>query len=337
MEEMDNSTETEGVVVVPKNLLKGLKRPEKVEFHCADKQKFYARFVAEPFEKGFGVTIGNALRRVLMSYIEGAAVVAIKIDGIDHEFSSIPGIIEDVSRIILNLKRMRIRLYENANVTVQVTKQGVGLLIAGDFNIDSNIEVVNPDLVLAHLTEANASLDITIEIARGRGFVTADLLKNFTDEVGVIPIDAFFSPVRKVKFEASETRVGQRTDYDKLTLDVWTDGTYAPEDIVAYAAKILKEHLTIFINFEEDLYEEEELTEDNTKYKEVLGELTEVLDISVRTVAVLKSIDVKTVGDLICCYEEDLRKSKSYSDKVLLQLKNKLAEKQLSFGIQDID
>ena len=320
----------------PKNLLKGLKRPKVVEFHHMETKPEYGKFVAEPFEKGFGVTIGNALRRVLMSCIEGAAIVAIKIDGVNHEFSTVPGVTEDVTRMILNLKKLRFRYSGTGPVTLEVEKNGAGLFLASDFNVNPQVEVMNPDQVVAHLNE-EANFTMSVQIDKCRGYLPAEVTKKMIDEVGVIPIDAIFSPIRKVNFEITETRVDQRTDYDKLILEVWTDKTIAPEDAVAYAAKILKEHLTVFINFEEEMYEEEEeYDETDERLKKVLNMSLEDMELSVRTIAVVRSLDMRGIKDLVSKYEEDLRKSKHYSDKVLLQLKSELANMGLSFGMRDI-
>lgn len=321
--------------VVPKNLLKGLKRPKAVEFHHMESKPEYGKFVAEPFEKGFGVTIGNALRRVLMSCIEGAAIIAIKIDGISHEFSTLPGVTEDVTRMILNLKKIRFRHSGSGPISIDIAKKGAGLFLASDLSVDSSLEVMNPDLVIAHLNE-EADFSMTLQVEKGRGYLPAEVTKKMIDEVGVIPIDAIFSPIRKVNFEITETRVDQRTDYDKLILEVWTDESLPPEDAVAYAAKILKEHLTVFINFEEEAYvEEEDYDETDERLKQVLLTPLEDLELSVRTIAVVRSLDMRIVKDLVTKYEEDLRKSKHYSDKVLLQLKSQLADIGLSFGMRD--
>lgn len=320
----------------PRNLLKGLKRPKMAEFHHIEAKAEYGKFVAEPFEKGFGVTIGNSLRRVLMSYLEGSAIVAIKIDGINHEFSTIPGVREDVTRLILNLKKVRIKYDGIGPLSVEIEKKGAGLLTAADLGVNAQIEIMNGDLVLAHLNE-DADLKMTLQIEKGRGYLPAEVTKKMIDEVGVIPIDALFSPITRVNFEISETRVDQRTDYDKLTLEVWTDQTIAPEDAVAYAAKILKEHLSVFINFEEEMYEEEEeFDETDERLKKILQLALEEMELSVRTVAVLRSLDMRLIRDLVSKYEDDLRKSKHYSDKVLLQLKSKLANQNLNFGMREV-
>jgi DNA-directed RNA polymerase subunit alpha len=319
----------------PKNLLKGLKRPKSAEFQHVETRPDYGKFVAEPFEKGFGVTIANSLRRVLMSYIEGAAIVAVKIEGVSHEFSTMPGIKEDVTRLILNLKRVRLKMEGQGPLTLEVEKKGAGVLMAGDFAVSNSVEIMNPDLVLAHMNE-DANLKMTLQIDKGRGYLPAEITKKMIDEVGVIPIDALFSPITKVNFEINETRVDQRTDYDKVTFEIWTDMTISPEDAMAYAAKILKEHLTVFINFGEEMYEEEEeFDETDERLKKAMQVALEDMEMSVRSIAVLRSLDMRNVKDIVTRYEDDLRKSKHYSDKVLLQLKSKLANMNLAFGMRD--
>jgi DNA-directed RNA polymerase subunit alpha len=319
----------------PKNLLKGLKRPKSAEFQHVETRPDYGKFVAEPFEKGFGVTIANSLRRVLMSYIEGAAIVAVKIEGVSHEFSTMPGIKEDVTRLILNLKRVRLKMEGQGPLTLEVEKKGAGVLMAGDFAVSNSVEIMNPDLVLAHMNE-DANLKMTLQIDKGRGYLPAEITKKMIDEVGVIPIDALFSPITKVNFEITETRVDQRTDYDKVTFEIWTDMTISPEDAMAYAAKILKEHLTVFINFAEEMYEEEEeFDETDERLKKAMQVALEDMEMSVRSIAVLRSLDMRNVKDIVTRYEDDLRKSKHYSDKVLLQLKSKLANMNLAFGMRD--
>ena len=324
------------VKIIPKGLLKGLQRPDSVEFQQVEKKDGYAKFIAEPFEKGFGTTIGNSLRRVLMSCIEGAAIVAVRIEGVNHEFGIIPGVIEDLTRIVLNLKQVRIRYGKTGSTMVEVKKKGAGIFLAGDLVVDADIEIMNPNFLIAHLNQ-DADFTMSLQIDRGRGYMPSEVTKNYIEEVGTIPIDAIFSPVKRVNFEVTETRVGQRTDYDCLILEVWTDLTIAPEDAVAYAAKILKEHLSIFINFEEEKYEEDDDYDDtDEKFKEYLNLSVEQLEISVRSMAVVKSLDMKIIRDLVSRYGDDLRKSKHYSDKVLLELKSQIANRGLSFGMREL-
>jgi DNA-directed RNA polymerase subunit alpha len=207
--------------------------------------------------------------------------------------------------------------------------------MAADFAVSNGVEIMNPDLVLAHMNE-DANLRMTLQIDKGRGYLPAEITKKMIDEVGVIPIDALFSPITKVNFEISETRVDQRTDYDKVTFEIWTDMTISPEDAMAYAAKILKEHLTVFINFAEEMYEEEEeFDETDERLKKAMQVALEDMEMSVRSIAVLRSLDMRNVKDIVTRYEDDLRKSKHYSDKVLLQLKSKLANMNLAFGMRD--
>lgn len=321
-----------------KNLLKGFKRPKKIEYSVESSTPNYGKFTAEPFERGFATTIGNSLRRTLMSSIEGAAISAIRIEDVNHEFSYIEGITEDVSRIILNLKQVRIK-YEpedrDQNKIIHIELQGAGYFKAGDLAVDSSIEIMNPELVIATLNE-DANLIMDIEIQRGKGYFPAEEKKRDVEVIGTIPIDSLYSPVTKVLFEISETRVAQRSDYEKLTLEIWTDGSISPEDALAQAAKILKEHLTIFINFEEEVEEEvDEMDEADQKLKASLNKHVEELELSVRTLNVLRSLEIDFIGDLVKRTEEEMTKSRHYSDECLRELKGKLSTMGLSFGMRD--
>lgn len=322
----------------PKNLLKGFKRPKKIDFNTEVNNPNYGKFVAEPFERGFGTTLGNALRRTLMSSIEGAAISAIRIEGVSHEFSYIEGVVEDVTRIILNLKQVRIK-YEpedkDQNKVIHFEMKGAGYFKAGDLAVDSSIEIMNPDLPIATLNE-DANLVMDLEIQRGKGFVPAEDKKKDIEVLGTIPLDSIFSPVKKVLFEVGEARIGQRSDYEKLTMEIWTDGSISPEDALAQAAKIMKEHLTVFINFEEEVEEEvDELDEADEKLKISLAKHVEELELSVRSLNVLRSLEIDFVGDLVKRTEEEMTKSKHYSDQCLEELKQKLAGLGLNFGMRD--
>ncbi|HRG44618.1 MAG: DNA-directed RNA polymerase subunit alpha [Leptospiraceae bacterium] len=321
-----------------KNLLKGFKRPKKIEYYTEVNTPNYGKFIAEPFERGFATTLGNSLRRTLMSSIEGSAISAIRIEGVTHEFSYIEGISEDVSRIILNLKQVRIK-YEpedkDMNKIIHIELKGAGYFKAGDLAVDSSIEIMNPDLLIATLNE-DANLVMDIEIQRGKGYYPAEEKKKDIEVLGTIPIDSLFSPIQKVLFEISETRVAQRSDYEKLTLEIWTDGSISPEDALAQAAKILKEHLTIFINFEEEVEEEvDELDEADQKLKVALSKHVEELELSVRSLNILRSLEIDFVGDLVKRNEDEMTKSRHYSDECLNELKAKLATLGLSFGMRD--
>lgn len=324
--------------MTPKNLLRGIKRPKHIEFNQDVSQPNYGRFVAEPFERGFGVTVGNSIRRTLMSSIEGTAITGIKVAGVAHEFSTIEGVVEDVTRLILNLKSVR-ATYDTENrdepKVIHVEKRGAGIFRAGDLAVDSSIQILNPDLVVATLNE-DANLVMDIQFEKGRGYVPAEVLKKNIDEIGTIPVDALFSPVRRVNFSITETRVGQRTDYEKLILEVWTDGSIAPDDAVAQAAKILKEHLTVFINFEEEPDQEEEETDQlEETLRANLEKHVEELELSVRSLSVLKSLEIEHIADLVRRSEEELQKSRHYSAQSLDEIKRKLAELNLEFGMRD--
>ncbi|MDX1960332.1 MAG: DNA-directed RNA polymerase subunit alpha [Leptospiraceae bacterium] len=321
-----------------KNLLKGFKRPKKIDYVTEVSQPNYGKFVAEPFERGFATTLGNSLRRTLMSSIEGSAISAIRIEGVSHEFSFIEGVSEDVTRIILNLKQVRIK-YEpedkDQSKIIHLELKGPGYFRAGDLAVDSSIEIMNPDLLIATLNE-DANIILDIEIQRGKGYIPAEEKKKEVEVIGTIPVDSIFSPVTKVLFEVNEARVAQRSDFERLSLEIWTDGSVSPEDALAQAAKILKEHLTIFINFEEEVEEEEdELDEADQRLKFSLSKHVEELELSVRSLNVLRSLEIDFIGDLVKRNEDELTKSRHYSEQSLLELKSKLSSIGLSFGMRD--
>jgi DNA-directed RNA polymerase subunit alpha len=321
--------------MAPKNLLKGFKRPSKIQFDHDELRPDYGRFIAEPFEKGYGLTVGNSLRRVLLSSIEGTAVTAIKIEGVPHEFHTIDGVFEDVARIILNLKKLRFKYDGDMPKVMHIVKTGEGTLTGADFNVDPEIEVMNPDQYIATLNE-KGEIDMEVQIERGRGFVPAEMNKSNTEVVNVIPIDSIFSPVRKVNIKVEDTRVGQRTDFDKLILEIWTDGSVKPDDALAYAAKIIKDHMTIFINFEEEVEEDVEVIDENMeKMKALLSRSIDEMELSVRAYNTLKSLEISTLEELVRKTEEELKKSKHYSDIVLKEIKEKLEAHHLSLGLKD--
>ncbi|MCB1317715.1 MAG: DNA-directed RNA polymerase subunit alpha, partial [Leptospiraceae bacterium] len=266
------------------------------------------------------------------------AITTIKWEGVTHEFSSIEGLAEDVVRLILNLKQVRAH-YETENrdepKVIHVEKHGAGILRAGDLAVDSSIQIMNPELHIATLNE-DANLVMDLQFERGRGYVPAEILKKNIDEIGTIPIDALFSPVRRVNYQITETRVGQRTDYEKLIMEIWTDGSIAPEDALAHAAKILKEHLTVFINFEEEPEEDEdETSEIEETLRQNLEKHVEELELSVRSLSVLKSLEIEFVADLVKRSEEELKKSRHYSTQCVEEIKHKLAEMNLEFSMRD--
>jgi len=321
--------------MAPKNLLKGFKRPSKISFEHDELQPNYGKFVAEPFERGYGLTVGNSLRRVLLSSIEGAAITAIKMEGVPHEFSTIPGVYEDVTRIILNLKKMRFKYEGEIPKVLHIIKQGSGELKGLDFDVDPDIQVMTKDQKIATLNDSG-KIDMEVQIERGRGYVPAEMNKLNTETVGVIPIDSIFSPVQKVNVKVEDTRVSQRTDYDKLILEIWTDGSISPDDALAQSAKIIKDHMSIFINFEEEHEEEIEVVDESAeKMKALLSKSIDDIEFSVRAYNTLKSLDISSLEDLVKKTEDEVRKSKHSSDVVLKEIKGKLEVYHLSLGLKD--
>jgi DNA-directed RNA polymerase subunit alpha len=318
-----------------KNLLKGFKRPNKITFEHDEVQKDYGKFIAEPFEKGYGLTIGNSLRRVLLSSINGCSITAIKVEGVSHEFATITGVYEDVTRIILNLKKIRFKYEGEMPKVLHIIKQGSGELLGENFKVDSDVEVLNPEIHIATLNK-EGKIDMEVQVERGRGYVPAELSKGSTEAVGVIAVDADFTPVRKVNITVENTRVGQRTDYDRLIIEVWTDGSITPEDAIAQAAKIIKDHLTIFINFEEEIEEEAEVVDENLeRMKNILAKSIDELELSVRTYNTIKSLDITLLEELVRKTEDEFRKSKHYSDQVMKEIKVKLESLHLSLGLKE--
>ncbi len=321
--------------MAPRNLLKGFKRPSKIVFEHDELKPDYGKFSAEPFERGYGLTIANSLRRVLLSSIEGAAITAIKIEGVPHEFDNIDGVYEDVTRIILNLKKLCFKYEGEMPKVLHIVKSGEGQLSGADFDVDPDVEVMNKDLVIATMN-SEAKIDMEVQVERGRGYVPSEMNKPNTETIGVIPIDSLFSPIKKVNVKVEDTRVGQRTDYDKLILEIWTDGSISPDDSLAYAAKIIKDHMTIFINFEEEVEEEIEVVDENLeKMKSLLAKSIDEIELSVRAYNTLKSLDVSTLEQLVRKTEDELKKSKHYSDDVLKEIKTKLEVLHLSLGLKD--
>jgi len=321
--------------MAPRNLLKGFKRPNKIVFEHDELHDNYGKFIAEPFEKGYGLTVGNSLRRVLLSSIEGAAITAIKIEGVPHEFFAIEGVYEDVTRIILNLKKLRIQYEGELQKVIHIVKEGPGELKGEDFDVDPDIKIMNPDIKIATLNE-DAKIDMEVQIERGRGYIPAEMNKLNTETVGVIPIDSIFSPVQKVNVKVEDTRVSQRTDYDKLILEIWTDGSISPDDALAQAAKIVKDHMSIFINFEEEHEEEVEVVDEGIeKMKVLLSKSIDDIEFSVRAYNTLKSLDISLLEDLVKRTEDEVRKSKHSSDVVLKEIKTKLEAYHLSLGLKD--
>ena len=328
-----------------KNLLKGFKKPKGITFEHSEVNKNYGKFIAYPFERGYGTTVGNTLRRVLLASIQGYAVSAVRItsydeDGTAHvlssEYESIPEVVEDTPDVINKLKQLQIRLDEDVEQkTITVELKGSGVMTGADLEVDSGIVVENKEITILTMME-NANLEVEIQIDLGRGYVPAEVNEKYVEVIGTIPIDAVFSPIRRVKYAVENTRVGQRTDYDKLVFEVWTDGTLRPEDAVAEAAKIAKDHFTIFINFDEDdIAGDEEVDEEEQRIRKLLETPVEELELSVRSSNCLKNANIKSIGDLTMRTEDDIAKTRNFGKKSLLEIKEKLKEWNLSLGMTD--
>ena len=329
-----------------KNLLKGMKRPRSLIIEHEENRKDYGKIIASPLERGYGTTLGNSLRRVLLSALQGYAIVAIRIEAYDpeansmkmitNEFDNIPGMVEDTIDFILNLKNVRVKLNDESETKViSIDREGKNELKAADLEVDNNITILNPDLHLASFAE-DSKVHIELQINRGRGYVPAERNVENIETIGTIPIDAIFTPIKKCNFRIENAMVGQRGDYDKLILEVWTDGSIMPEDAVADAAKILKDYLMHFINFNEEFEDEEEsVDEELEKLKATLNTPVEELELSVRSSNCLRNINVKTIGDLAMLTEEEISKTKNFGKKSLQEIKEKLAEYGLSLGMKD--
>jgi len=295
----------------------------------------YGKFIAEPFERGYGATIGNSLRRVLISSIEGTAVTSVKITGVSHEFATIDGVVEDVSEIILNIKQLILRSHFKTpkSMLLQVDKKGD--VTAKDIKTDETVEILNPELRIATLTK-NVPLEIELEVARGRGYVPAERNKKDDMPIGVIPIDSVFSPVKKVSFNVENTRVGQITDYDKLILEIWTNGSIDPKDALLYASNILQRHLDIFVGFgklPEDIVEEE-VSKEEQELREKLNMPISELELSVRSANCLKEAKIKTIGDLVRKTEMEMLKYRNFGKKSLTEINKILGDMTLHLGMK---
>ena len=297
----------------------------KIEWESQD-DEHYGRFVVEPLERGYGITLGNSLRRILLSSLPGAAVTSVKIEGILHEFSTIPHVLEDTPEIILNLKELRMKIHSYEPQVLIVDAQGQGEVKAGDINAPAEVEILNPDLVIATLEEGG-KLYMEITALIGRGYVPAERNKFPNQPIGVIPVDSIFTPIRKVNFNVEDTRVGQVTDYDKLTLDIWTDGSIQADEALSLGAKILSKHLNLFIHLTEKVEEAEAEEEEDKDDKEKVLEMTvEELDLSVRSYNCLKRAGINTVQELILKTEEEMMKVRNLGKKSLEEVNNKLTE-----------
>ena len=307
-------------------------RPRGIDSDESEKTETYWRLYLEPLERGFGVTLGNALRRVMLSSLRGAAITSVRVEGVLHEFSTIPGVMEDMSDVVLNLKEVRLRLHADGPKTLIVSKKGEGTLRAGDLvSADATVEIVNPDHLIATLS-SEADIQMELTVGSGKGYVRAE--KNKTEEmpIGTIPIDSIFSPVRKINYTVTPARVGRETDFDRLNLEVWTDGTIVPVDAVAFAAKILREQLSIFINFEEPLEVFQALPEEPQSLNPHLFKSVDELELSVRSANCLQNANIRFIGELVQRSESEMLKTKNFGRKSLNEIKEILSSMDLELG-----
>jgi DNA-directed RNA polymerase subunit alpha len=316
-----------------KTMWANFQKPKRIESERDSLSDTYGRFIAEPFERGFGVTIGNALRRVLLSSLTGAAVTAVKIQGVYHEFSTIPGVLEDTTEIILNLKELLLKMHVERPKQLFLEVSGPMEVLAKHITPDADIEILNPELHIATLSK-DATLSMVMDVELGRGYLTAERHAQTVVDPQVIPLDAAFSPIRKVVFHVENTRVGRSTDYDRLILEVQTNGSIHPEDAVSQAAMILRDHLQIFVSFHEDVVQEvPEVDEERQKLVENLNRSVDELELSVRSYNCLKNANIKTIGELVQRNEPEMLKTRNFGRKSLNEIKEILTNMGLSLGM----
>lgn len=311
----------------------GLKRPRKVEFDEENVTDTYGKYVIEPFEQGFGLTIGNALRRVLLSSIEGSAITSVKIEDVLHEYSTVPNVLEDTTEILMNLKEIVVRLESDRPKVVSIEVEGEGEVTGRDIITDPDIVIINPGHKIATLADGGR-LKMEMEIRRGRGYVPVERLRDEEQPVGTIPLDAVFTPVRKVKYTVEDTRVGQRTDYDKLIMEIWTDGSVTPNEALSSAAEILRELFEIFIDFETaPEIETEAVDVERERLREILSRGVDELELSVRAVNCLETAEITTIGDLVKKTDQEMLKYRNFGRKSLNEIKEVLSEMGLALGM----
>ena len=328
-----------------KNLLKGFKKPKGITFEHLENNPNYGKFIAYPFETGFGTTVGNTLRRVLLSSIQGYAITSIRItsydaEGVPHvissEFEAIPNVSEDTLEIINSLKQIRLRLpHDNEQATILYEFKGPGIVKSNDFIKENQVEVLSSGIPIFRMMD-NAHLEMEIQIDLGRGYVPAEVNEHYIEVVGTIPVDAIFTPVPKVKYSIEPCRVGQRNDFDKLILEVWTDGTIAPDDALAEAAKIANDHFSIFVNFNDnEITYGDDGDENDARIREILNTSVEELELSVRSSNCLKNASIRTIGELTRKTEDDIAKTRNFGKKSLTEIKERLEEWGLALGMTD--
>lgn len=313
---------------------KQLIKPRRIEVQTDTATAYYGKFVAEPLERGYGTTLGNVLRRILLSSLQGSAITTVRIEGVQHEFSTMVGVVEDVTDIVLNLKEIRLRMHSPEPRILHLDAKGPKRVKASDIRGDAMVDILNKDHHIAELSE-NATLKMELTVRMGKGYVPAERNLEEGAPIGTVPIDAIFSPIKKVNFTVTNARVGQQTDYDRLNLEVWTDGSILPADAVAYAAKILKDQLTVFINFDEEVEMPDEPARlEEGAQNENLYKPVEELELSVRAYNCLKNADIKFIGELVQRSEQEMLKTKNFGKKSLNEIKDVLQEMGLSLGMK---
>lgn len=316
-------------------MMQGIVKPKRLDFEKKSRSDLYAQFRAGPFERGYGVTVGNSLRRMLLSSIEGSAITGARFEGIFHEFSSIPGVLEDVTEIILRLKELKLKMDGTAEQKrIFLKKSTAGPVVAGDFETDPDVTILNPDHQIATL-DTGGTLEMEMVVEKGRGYVPAERHDMSSESVQMIPIDAIFSPIEKVNYTVEKTRVGQSTDFDALVMELWTDGSITPEDAVAHAAKMVKDHMQIFINFDEEP-EPVQPQVDEKKQKVIinLSKSVEELELSVRSYNCLKNADIQTISELVQKGDGEMLRTRNFGRKSLNEIKEILEEMGLSLGMK---
>lgn len=313
---------------------RSLIRPKFIEVEKETRTDSYAKFIAKPLERGFGISIGNALRRILLSSLQGAAITAVRIDGVHHEFSTIPGVKQDVVNIILNLKKIRLKLLETENALMSLTVNQAGIVKAGDFETGGHVEILNPDQEIAVLSE-EGKLNMEVEVSMGKGYFLAEEHKKGNAPIETIFIDSHFAPITKVNYTVTNARVGQVTDYDRLNLEIWTNGSITPEDALAFAAKILKDQVQVFINFDELIEpQEEEIKIEENMFSENLNRRVDELELSVRSANCLQNANIRYIGELVQRSEMEMLRTKNFGRKSLNEIKEILTEMGLGLGIK---
>ncbi len=313
---------------------RSLIRPKFIETDKENRTNSYAKFIAKPLERGFGITLGNALRRILLGSLQGASITAVRIDGVHHEFSTVPGVKEDVVNLILNLKKIKLKLLDSEHATMSLNVTEAGVVKAGDFNTGGHVEILNPDQEIAILSE-DGKLNMEVEVNMGKGYVLSEENKKVNAPIDTIFIDSHFAPVTRVNYTVTNARVGQVTDYDRLNLEVWTNGSITPEDAVAFAAKILKDQVQVFINFDEAEEPAEELLQDEEgRYNENLNRRVDELELSVRSANCLQNANIRYIGELVQKSEMEMLRTKNFGRKSLNEIKEILVDMGLGLGMK---